>query len=66
MLSDRFNINYVCNSSQFQDLMSVLCGYYCLYLINESNKNKSFYDIIKVFSHNDILFNERFKMRYFM
>ena len=29
-LSDRLGVNYIYNSTQYQDLNSVLCGYWCL------------------------------------
>lgn len=64
LVSDKLNVDYIYNSTQFEELMSVLCDYHCLYYINESNKKKSFYDM-KVFSHNGTLFNETFIMKYF-
>ena len=42
-----------------QELQSVRCGYYCLYFLNEI-REKSFYDVLKVFSLNDPMKNERF------
>ena len=47
-----------------QELQSVRCGYYCLYFLNEIRK-KSFYDVLKVFSLNDPMKNERFIKIYF-
>lgn len=64
-LSDRLGVNYLFNSTQYQDLMSVLCGYYCLYFVNESNKGKSYYEILRPFSHTDTQFNERLIVEYF-
>lgn len=62
-------INYMkkCNkdiaysTSQLQSLNSVMCGYYCMYYINERANGKSMYDIIYDFkqlyndttNHND-------------
>lgn len=66
ILSDRLSVNYVHNSTQFQDLMSVLWSHHCLHYINESKNKNSFCDIIKLFLHNDTMFNERFMIRYFM
>ena len=34
-VSNRLNLNYVYNSTQYQDLLSVLCGYYCLHFMYE-------------------------------
>ena len=48
-----------------QELQSVRCGYYCLYFLNEIRK-KSFYDVLKVFSLNDPMKNERFIKEYFL
>ena len=47
-----------------QELQSVRCGYYCVYFLNEIRK-KSFYDVLKVFSLNDPMKNERFIKIYF-
>ena len=47
-----------------QELQSVRCGYYCLYFLNEIRR-KSFYDVLKVFSLNDPMKNERFIKIYF-
>ena len=47
-----------------QELQSVRCGYYCIYFLNEIRK-KSFYDVLKVFSLNDPMKNERFIKIYF-
>ena len=64
-LSDRLGVNYIYNSTQYQDLKSVLCGYWCLYFVNESRKGRSYYDILKPFSHTDTQFNERLIVEYF-
>ena len=52
-LSERMGVNYWYNSTQYQDLNSVLCGYWCLYFVNESRKGKSYYEIVRPFSHTD-------------
>ena len=64
-LTDRLGVYYIYNSTQYQDLNSVLCGYWCLYFVNESRKGKSFYEILKPFSHTDTQFNERLVVGYF-
>jgi len=37
------------STSQIQMSNSILCGYYCMYFINERDKGKSMYDIIYSF-----------------
>lgn len=64
-LSDTLRMNYLYNSTQYQDLKSVLCGYWCLYFVNESRKGRSYYDILRPFSHTDTQFNERLIVEYF-
>ena len=64
-LTDTLGVQYIYNSTQYQDLNSVLCGYWCLYFVNESRKGKAYYDIIKPFSHTDTQFNERLIVDYF-
>ena len=58
-LSDILEVNYLYNDSQFQNLNSVLCGYYCIYWINELYKGKSYYDLIKAFKRKDTNYNEQ-------
>ena len=48
------------NSSQYQDIKSILCGYYCLYFLHQWSLGKSFYDILKPFSAVSTAFNEKF------
>ena len=64
-LSERMGLNYLYNSTQYQDLNSVLCGYWCLYFVNESRKGRSYYEIVRPFSHTDTQFNERLIIEYF-
>ena len=64
-LSERMGLNYLYNSTQYQDLNSVLCGYWCLYFVNESRKGRSYYEIVRPFSHTDTQFNERLIVEYF-
>ena len=44
-VSSRLGVNYLYNSTQYQDLMSVLWGYYCLYDMSERSRRKTFRDI---------------------
>lgn len=39
---------YTYSSSQYQSLLSVLCGYYCIYFIRECDKGDDNYEIVKV------------------
>ena len=48
-LSDKRGLIYLYNSTQYQNLMSVLCSYYCQYCINESSRHKDYYDVINHF-----------------
>ena len=64
-LSNSLGVNYIYNSTQYQDLNSVLCGYWCLYFVNESRKGRSYYEIVRPFSHTDTQFNERLIIDYF-
>ena len=64
-LSNILRVYYLYNSMQYQDLASVLCGYYCIYWINELNKGKTYYGTIRAFKANT-KFNERFIESYFM
>ena len=65
-LSTILGVNYLYNSTQYQDVLSVLCGYYCIYWINELNKGKTYYNTVKVFDSIDTKFNEQLIRGYFM
>lgn len=64
-LSEALKVNYLFNSTQYQDLNSVLCGYWCLYFVNESQKGRSYFELLKPLSHTDTRFNERMIVEYF-
>ena len=53
------------NSSQYQNINSVLCGYYCLFFLHQWAQGKDFYDILKQFSLVDTAQNEEFIKEYF-
>ena len=57
---NRLNLSYVCNSTQYQDLFSVLCGYYCLYYMDDHNMGTTYWNVVKVFSYTDWAFYEKF------
>ena len=46
------------NNSQYQNIKSLLCGYYCLYFLHQACVHKkSFYDILKPFFLTDTMYN---------
>ena len=64
---------YYYNFLQYQPIKSFLCGYYCLYFLNEFNelpKNYSsiekFNKIIEPFHINDFEYNDNFIKKYFI
>ena len=68
---------YYYNFLQYQPIKSFLCGYYCLYFLNEFNKLKTdsikkfnsikiFNKIIKPFHINDFEYNDNFIKKYFI
>ena len=65
-LSDKLGVNYVYNSSQRQDLLSVLCGYHSIYGINEVHKYRSYFETVRLFDQRNTIFNKKFIMDYFM
>ena len=63
---------YYYNFLQYQPIKSFLCGYYCLYFLNEFNKLKEldsikkFNRIIEPFSIKDFEYNDNFIKKYFI
>ena len=53
------------NTSQYQNIKSVLFGYYCLFFLHQWSIKKDYYDIVKPFSFTDTMFNEKFIKEYF-
>ena len=66
MFANKLGVNYVYNSSHYQIMLSVLCGYYCIYWIKEINKGKTYYEAINVFKFLNTYLNELFIINYFM
>ena len=52
------------NTTQYQNIKSVLCGYYCLFFLHQWALGKDYYDILKPFNF-DTRFNEKFIKEYF-
>ena len=62
---------YYYNFLQYQPIKSFLCGYYCLYFLNEFNKLKTnsikkFNKIIEPFHINNFEYNDNFIKNYFI
>ena len=60
------NLQIIYNTSQYQELTSVLCGYYCLFVLHRAMVfNENYSDILKVFNENNQKYNENFIKKYF-
>ena len=60
------NLQIIYNTSQYQELTSVLCGYYCLFVLHRAMVfNENYVDILKVFNENNQKYNENFIKKYF-
>ena len=60
----RKNLTLLHQNQQLQNLYSSVCGYFCLYFLNEMNKGKDYFDLLQVFSK-DTYKNEEFIEKYF-
>ena len=49
------NTTLLHQSDQIQNILSTTCSYFCLYFLNEMNKGKSYFDLIKVFDIHDTM-----------
>ena len=61
----RKNMTLLHQSDKIQNINTTTCGYFCLYFLNEMNKCKTYFDLLKVFDINDTMKNEKFIERYF-
>ena len=50
---------------QLQDIKSSLCGYYCIYIIDQITSHRDFLDIIAQDFNNDEAVNDKYIMKYF-
>ena len=62
-VSNRLNLY---SGTKYHDLLSVLCGYYCLHYMNEHCRRKTHHNTIKVFFHTDYAYDEKFIKQYFI
>ena len=58
------NVTLLHQNQQLQNLYSSVCGYFCLYFLNEMNKGVDYFDLLQVFDK-DTIKNEAFIERYF-
>ena len=63
--AQRKNMTLSHQNNQIQNINTTTCGYFCLYFLNEMNKCKTYFDLLKVFDINDTMKNEKFIERYF-
>ena len=61
----RQNLTLLHQNNQIQNINITTCGYFRLYFLNEMNKGKTYFDLLKVFHIDDTMKNEKFIERYF-
>ena len=61
----RKNMTLLHQSDQIQNLLTTTCGYFCLYFLNEMNKGRSYYDLLKVLNSHNTMENEKYIENYF-
>ena len=59
------NVKVVYNVNHYQNIKSLLCGYFCIYFLNEMNNGKSFLKVLKPLSTTNTICNEKFITNYF-
>ena len=60
----RKNLTLLHQNNQIQNINTTTCGYFCLYFLNEMNKGKLYYDLLKAFNIHDTMKNEKFIKQY--
>ena len=76
MLRKKHRVNVAFNSTHYQAFTSVLCGYYCLFFLNEISRRMKphlahqslysvFNEVLEPLSYSDTFSNERFIKKYF-
>ena len=61
----RKNLTLLHQNNQIQNINTTTCGYFCLHFLNEMNKGKTYFDLLKVFDIHDTMKNEKFLEQYF-
>ena len=59
------NLTLLHQNNQIQNIYTTTCGYFCLYFLNEMNKGRSYFDLLKVFNIHDTMKNEKIISNYF-
>ena len=59
------NVKVIPNIYHYQNIKSLLCGYFCIYFLNEMNRGKSFLEVLKPLFITDTIYNEKFIINYF-
>ena len=59
------NKNIIYNVSQIQSINSILCGYYCIYYIEQRNEERTADEVLLDFHNKPKEFNEKF-MKFFV
>jgi hypothetical protein len=52
------------NTYRIQALDSMMCGYFCIYMINEMCKGKTFYDVLLEFDPNNYKKNDQLILKH--
>lgn len=47
------------NNSELQMMESIMCGYYCLYVLDKLSRGHNIYDILMKFQQDPEVFNEK-------
>ena len=58
------NKNIIYNDSQIQNMDSILCGYYCIYYIEQRNEGRTADEVLLDFHDNPTEFNKKFMKFY--
>ena len=60
----RKNLTLLHQNQQLQNLYSSVCGYFCLYFLNEMHNGTDYFDLLKPF-RKDTKYNDNFIEKYF-
>ena len=59
-------VNVIFNTAQYQNLLSVLCGYYYLFVLHKWSEGLDYCNILKPFSHTNTSHNKQLIRNYFI